>query len=285
MEAMPPTGTGVGADDARAGAGPRSAAAAATDAAAAGAGCGAPPRPPLIDLEDWAAIAAQLREQDERRETLLKRIRDAQKLSKQAVFSLHRGDGAAAARQIAEAERVARELLPLVRLQPALRFGAFAAALEEYAEACALKVFLEEGRLVSRGELPLLETEEYLGGVLDMTGELNRYAVAQATRRNVAAVAACRDVTEAVMGRMLQLDLRNGALRKKYDTLKYTLRKMENTLYELSLADAHRRAFEAEAGGGGGGGGGGGRGARGGGGAGDGGEEGTGDDPEMSQDC
>lgn len=31
---------------------------------------------------------------------------------------------------------------------------------------------------------------------------------------------------------------RNGALRKKYDSLKYTLQKMENTLYELSLTDA-----------------------------------------------
>jgi hypothetical protein len=35
-----------------------------------------------------------------------------------------------------------------------------------------------------------------------------------------------------------QFDLRNGAIRKKYDSLKYTLKKMENTLYELSLADA-----------------------------------------------
>ncbi len=29
------------------------------------------------------------------------------------------------------------------------------------------------------------------------------------------------------MGELLQFDLRNGALRKKYDALKYTLRKLE----------------------------------------------------------
>lgn len=34
-----------------------------------------------------------------------------------------------------------------------------------------------------------------------------------------------------------QFDLRNGALRKKYDALKYTLKKMESTIYELSLAE------------------------------------------------
>ena len=38
------------------------------------------------------------------------------------------------------------------------------------------------------------------------------------------------------MGIFLKFDFRNGALRKKYDGLKYTLRKMENTLYELSLS-------------------------------------------------
>lgn len=35
-----------------------------------------------------------------------------------------------------------------------------------------------------------------------------------------------------------QYDLRNGSIRKKYDSLKYTLKKLENTLYELSLAEA-----------------------------------------------
>lgn len=32
--------------------------------------------------------------------------------------------------------------------------------------------------------------------------------------------------------------IRNGSLRKKYDALKYTLKKMENTLYELSLTES-----------------------------------------------
>lgn len=49
------------------------------------------------------------------------------------------------------------------------------------------------------------------------------------------AVRVCRDLVDAMLGEMLQFDLRNGALRKKYDGLKYTLRKLENVLYELSL--------------------------------------------------
>lgn len=45
----------------------------------------------------------------------------------------------------------------------------------------------------------------------------------------------------------MQFDLRNGSIRKKYDSLKYTLRKLENTLYELSLAEAgYKRQEDAD---------------------------------------
>ncbi len=46
---------------------------------------------------------------------------------------------------------------------------------------------------------------------------------------------------------LAQFDLRNGSIRKKYDSLKYTLRKLENTLYELSLAEAgYKRQEDAD---------------------------------------
>lgn len=77
--------------------------------------------------------------------------------------------------------------------------------------------------------------DEYLGGILDFTGELNRVAIAKATNRDTEAVQKARDVVEALQGQFLRLDLRNGSLRKKYDALKYTMKKLENTLYELSL--------------------------------------------------
>jgi predicted translin family RNA/ssDNA-binding protein len=47
----------------------------------------------------------------------------------------------------------------------------------------------------------------YLGGVLDFTGELNRYAVLQATQRNVEAVRTCRGLVEGIFGQFLQVSL------------------------------------------------------------------------------
>lgn len=134
--------------------------------------------------------------------------------------------------------------------------------MEEFAEACLLQTYILETRIASPDEIGLnIENEEYLGGVLDFTGELNRIAVAKATLRDKEAVQQARDIVEALQGQFLRFDLRNGALRKKYDALKYTLKKLESLLYELSLTEYSSglmtKAVAAEddvpAGGGGGG--------------------------------
>jgi predicted translin family RNA/ssDNA-binding protein len=150
---------------------------------------------------------------------------------------LHRGDDKDASDKLKLAESAAAELAPLISQSPTLRQGSFANSIEEYAEAVILRIYLQDGRVATRKEVQLAEVEEYLGGVLDFTGELNRIAVARATARDKEAVQKARDVVETLQGQFLRFDLRNGALRKKYDALKYTLKKLENTLYELSLTE------------------------------------------------
>ncbi|GLC37826.1 hypothetical protein PLESTB_001480600 [Pleodorina starrii] len=201
----------------------------------------------MLTVSDWDKLGQHLASYDEMREGVIKKCRDVQKLAKQAVYSLHRGDVEGAAKQLTKAESLAGEMLPTISRHPALRAGSYSAAIEEYVEARAFGCFLSEGRLIRSDELPLAEPEEFLGGVLDFTGELNRYAIARATVRDKAAVQRCRDLVDALMGRFLQFDLRNGSLRKKYDSLKYTLKKMESTLYELALTEAMGLKVHSEA--------------------------------------
>lgn len=159
-----------------------------------------------------------------------------QKAAKTAVYCLHRNDTAAAAKELTSVETVAAELLPLITAESTLRSGSFSAAMEEYAEARIFKHYLEHGCLLTSTAMPLATRDEYLGGLLDFTGELNRHAVLRATARDVPAVKRARDVVDAIFGAMLQFDLRNGPARKKFDSLKYTLKKLESLLYELQLA-------------------------------------------------
>ncbi|CAK0735544.1 hypothetical protein CVIRNUC_000598 [Coccomyxa viridis] len=192
----------------------------------------------IIPHVEFAAIRHDMEHSDAQREIIIKKSRDVQKYSKQAIFAAHRNDTARCGKLLLDAAVIAGEILPILTELPNLRYGSFSNAMEEYAEARCFQTFLGSGRVISPTELENVERDEYLGGVLDFTGELNRYAVARATKRDVQAVVNCRDLVEGLMGEFLQFDLRNGAIRKKYDSLKYTLRKMENTLYELSLAEA-----------------------------------------------
>jgi predicted translin family RNA/ssDNA-binding protein len=80
-----------------------------------------------------------------------------------------------------------------------------------------------------------VEPEEYLLGLCDLTGELVRYAVRKGTAKDKRAVQNARDMVDGINGELLQFDLRNGELRKKYDSVKYNLQKIETVLYDLSL--------------------------------------------------
>jgi len=191
--------------------------------------------PPRIDEKEFQSLKKELEAYDASRDTIIRECRDITKLSKQAIYSLHRDDAKTARQQLADAEKVIAKLLKDIGDDPTLRTGGFSASLEEYVEAKAFLRFLEKGTLIGCKELKVVEAEEYLLGLCDLTGELMRYAVLAATRRDKKAVQAVRDLIDAIYGQFVQFDFRNGELRKKYDSIKYNLQKVENVLYDLAL--------------------------------------------------
>jgi predicted translin family RNA/ssDNA-binding protein len=62
-----------------------------------------------------------------------------------------------------------------------------------------------------------------------------RYAVLQATKRDKKAVEQARNLIDAIYGQFVMFDFRNSELRKKYDSIKYNLQKVENVLYDMAL--------------------------------------------------
>lgn len=89
----------------------------------------------MIDAANFEGLNNQMAEYDQLREQIIKRSRDIQKLSKQAIFSLHRSDDANAVKQLDQAQAIALELLPMVQANPTLRQGSYGNSLEEWAEA------------------------------------------------------------------------------------------------------------------------------------------------------
>ncbi|CAH0476492.1 unnamed protein product [Peronospora belbahrii] len=189
----------------------------------------------VLNRQDFIDMNREMHEYDEMREKIIKRSREILKASKQAIFALHRADSVEALKLLGNAEKVIPELVALTVNNSSLRDGALASSLEEYAEAKCFFYYLDTKCLLPRQDVPVLQMNEYLGGVIDFTGELMRFAVVKATARDVEEVKRCKAMVEAISGELIQFDFRNGPLRRKFDSVKYNLRKLENTLYELSL--------------------------------------------------
>lgn len=183
---------------------------------------------------DFSDIRETFDRVDEEREAIIKESRDLLKLSKHAIYSVHRGDLEKAKEQLASAAKIKARLDEMVKENCALKTGGYSSALAEYVEAATFFHFITDHRLATREALGV-DPEEYLLGLADLTGELARRAVLQATKRNEEAVKEIHAFLEALYGQFVQFDFRNGELRRKYDSIKYNLQKVEQILYDLAL--------------------------------------------------
>ena len=121
----------------------------------------------MIMAADFDAIRATMDTYDKRREAVIKSTRDVQKLSKQAIFSLQRGQAAKATTQLVDAVKISKAIFEEhIKVEPPLRQGSYSNAMEEFAEAVLFKVWLDDQRICAL-DAPefegLIDSTEYLG--------------------------------------------------------------------------------------------------------------------------
>ncbi|XP_018333424.1 translin [Agrilus planipennis] len=112
----------------------------------------------------------------------------------------------------------------------------------------ALIIFLEVGVLISKdtaaeiigvksdaNEGFHLDLEDYLIGLLQLASELSRFAVNAVTKGDYnRPLQISKFVTELNAGFRL-LNMKNDSLRKRFDALKYDVKKIEEVVYDLSI--------------------------------------------------
>ncbi|CAE7913169.1 Tsnax [Symbiodinium necroappetens] len=200
---------------------------------------------PALNLENLGIIKLGYDDFDERREQVMKQSRDVVKAAKNAIYALHRSDEKRADEQLQRCAQKANGIYAsFAAASPTLRIGFFSGALEELAEALAYRAFRIDGKLLSMEEMqdisglkfPLL-LAEYLGGLMDLTGEVGRLAVRTASRGRPGkeCIEDCLACVQAVYDSVSLLPFLPGSLGKKMSPLKGTLGKIEQVLYELAL--------------------------------------------------
>ena len=211
---------------------------------------------PFVDAAALEATRERYEAADAAREVAIKKCRDLQKLSKNAIFSLHRGQQQKAETQLEQACEGARALLASAETDQQANelrhMGAVKGVMEELLEAKLFAAWLASpGRILhcNPKELGVDATaEEYLGALGDFSGELGRYAVARATARDAASVRVCLGTCLSLQTAALQLGpLWPRGADKKAEALKHASRNMEKLLYEHSLSErTGRRGQQVE---------------------------------------
>lgn len=184
-------------------------------------------------IKGFSEIIEKLASYDSKREELIKKARELLKLSKQVIYSSHRGDVKEASDNLSSANKVKKELDKIAGFDKKLLFeGSYSEACQEYTEAVCYHDFVKLGKIPGFKELDV-DYEDYLMGICDLTGELTRRAVAMATKRNFKDVEKINKFVEEIFGEFLKMDLRNGNLRKKFDSVKWNLKKLEEVMYDI----------------------------------------------------
>ncbi len=187
----------------------------------------------MIDRKDFRRMKKELGQFENHREELIRKSRDILKDSKQAIYLVHRDELKEAEKLLGKVEKEISVIKEKIKSNPKLDFlGAYSVATQEYVEARCYLGFVRDKKVPSCTALKV-QVEDYLLGLCDLTGELGRRAVAAVIRKDFDEVYRIRDVVDNIFGLFLQLNLRNGELRKKSDAIKWNLKKIEDIIYDI----------------------------------------------------
>jgi predicted translin family RNA/ssDNA-binding protein len=189
----------------------------------------------MIDKESFKEIESHLKEEDSRREEVINTSRIILKNSKSAIYSLHRKEIDQAKLLLDESKKLIDRLSPIIKTHTHLKQN-IDNALEEYCEAQCFYGFSVNKKVPTYKDLEI-DPFTYLGGLSDLTGELGRKSVLEAIAKNKEEVKQIHKLVDDIHGIFVRLDLRNGELRKKSDSIKWNLNKIEEVLHDLHKRD------------------------------------------------
>jgi predicted translin family RNA/ssDNA-binding protein len=124
----------------------------------------------------------------------------------------------------------------VVKEHPTLRSGAFSNSLEEWAEGELTLEWVENKRIKTMAELRVVNIAEYVGALSDFTGEAGRIAVAHASKRQMEDVRDIQQVDLVVSQAITRMNGVTPRFSKKLDAVNTNLRKVEDLIFELSMA-------------------------------------------------
>jgi predicted translin family RNA/ssDNA-binding protein len=189
----------------------------------------------MFDKTLFTSLRKQFNDFDASREKLIIMSRDVLKKSKNSIHSCHRGDMITAKKLLTVASTGVKKLNSLAKTPQLAAIGAVHDAFEEYVEACCFFAYCSGKKLPSPKSLNV-GMHAYLPGICDLVGELFRKAMNDAIKGKYDAVFKIKDFVTDLYAELMQFDWRSSA-RRKFDSIKYHLEKLEDLCVQIKLKD------------------------------------------------
>ncbi|MBT7902447.1 hypothetical protein HN587_01190 [Candidatus Woesearchaeota archaeon] len=190
----------------------------------------------MLDKKDLSKIKAQIEKFEKNRDIAISQGRDIVKMSKKVIYSVHRNNLSIAKKDIAVMTKKLKNLNNAIKL-PQLKYaGSYKVAIQEYVEAVCFYEYVKNKRIPTNSELKF-EPDHYLLGLIDLTGELVRRAFNCAIKEDYAESVEIKDFVSELYDELMQFDFSGGELRKKFDSVKYDLKKLEDLVLNLKMTD------------------------------------------------
>jgi len=189
----------------------------------------------MINKKAFTDMRKEMERFDALRENLIRFSRDVLKFSKAAIYEIHRNKIKSAESNLKNAKKIIAKIESLVKKQALLAcVGAYNEGLEEFVEASCYLGFMKNKKLPTARELGV-NIRVYIPGVCDLVGELVRKAINSSIDGDYRTAKKIKDFVAEVYSELMMFDFRNIPARRKFDSIKYGLEKLETLMLDIKL--------------------------------------------------
>jgi len=185
----------------------------------------------MLNKSEFTKIRDEMHKVDSKREEIIQTSREVITLSKQIIYAAQRNDLKSADSAV---KKINDKIKKLRKINIVTDTNISSVAFQEYVEAIAFYEFVKNKKIPTRAELKVT-AEDYLSGLCDLTGELVRKAIYDVIHKKFDEAEIIKELVHDIYGEFLKLHLRNGELRKKSDSIKWNLKKLEEVMYDISM--------------------------------------------------
>jgi translin len=180
-------------------------------------------------------IEKELKEGEKIKDKLYDAMRKAIRLSKQAIFLIHKGKLERAKNQLDEAKMLFKELdeIPMIHRKFAYA-GIVNSAYQEYTEAHVFLKLIEDGKFVNPKQINA-PSVSYLLGLADVIGELRRKTLDSIRKGDLKNAEKCLDQMEQIFNELLLMDEAAHAVSEFRRKLDIARRIIETTRGDVTI--------------------------------------------------